>query len=121
MRIFVGHLSRDITNDARRQAFEPFGKVDVRDAVSTESKGFGFVEMPAKAEAQAAVAATNGQRTGSERERSPSAAAKTGRWRRTAGSASPLITSGRGRGAPGGVRRRGSSSDLPAPLRPRPA
>ena len=61
MRIFVGHLSRDITNDARRQAFEPFGKVDVRDAVSTESKGFGFVEMPAKAEAQAAVAATNGQ------------------------------------------------------------
>ena len=65
MRIFVGHLSRDVTDDALRQAFEPFGKVDsaevVKDTLSSESKGFGFVEMPATAEARAAIAGTNGQ------------------------------------------------------------
>jgi RNA recognition motif-containing protein len=65
MRIFVGHLSRDVTDDDLRQAFEPFGKVDsaevVREKFSSESKGFGFVEMPATAEAQAAIAGANGQ------------------------------------------------------------
>ena len=65
MRIFVGNLSRDITDDDLRQAFEPFGKVEsaevVKDQSSSASKGFGFVEMPAVAEAQAAIAGANGK------------------------------------------------------------
>ncbi len=64
MKIFVGNLSRDVTDDDLRQTFEPFGKVGaaevVKERFSSESKGFGFVEMPAAAEAQAAIAGTNG-------------------------------------------------------------
>ncbi len=64
MRIFVGNLSQDATDDDLRQAFEPFGKIAsaevVKDRFSSESKGFGFVEMPAAAEAQAAIAGVNG-------------------------------------------------------------
>jgi len=64
MKIFVGNLSHDVTDDDLRQAFEPFGKISsaevVKDRFSSESKGFGFVEMPAVAEAQAAIAGVNG-------------------------------------------------------------
>ncbi len=64
MRIFVGNLSQDATDDDLRQAFEPFGKIAsaevVKDRFSSESKGFGFVEMPTAAEAQAAIAGVNG-------------------------------------------------------------
>ncbi len=64
MKIFVGNLSADVTDDDLRQTFEPFGKVHsaevVKDRFSSESKGFGFVEMPAAAEAQAAIAGVNG-------------------------------------------------------------
>ncbi len=64
MKIFVGNLSHDVTDDDLRQAFEPFGKISsaevVKDRFSSESKGFGFVEMPAAAEAQAAIAGVNG-------------------------------------------------------------
>lgn len=65
MRIFVGNLSRDVTDDDLRQTFEPFGKVDsaevVKERFSFESKGFGFVEMPAAEEARAAIAGANGK------------------------------------------------------------
>ncbi len=65
MKIFVGNLSRDVTDDDLRQTFEAFGTVAtaevVSDRFSSESKGFGFVEMPTLAEAQAAIAGVNGQ------------------------------------------------------------
>lgn len=64
MKIFVGNLSREVADDDLRLAFEAFGKVDtaevVKDRFSSESKGFGFVEMPMAAEAQAAIAGLNG-------------------------------------------------------------
>ena len=64
MNIFVGSLSREATEDDLKQAFEAFGKVDtatiIKDKVSGESKGFGFVEMPVLAEAQAAMTGLNG-------------------------------------------------------------
>jgi len=64
MRIFVGNLSRDVTDDDLRQTFEPFGKVAtaevVKERFSSESKGFGFVEMPTSTEAQAAITGVNG-------------------------------------------------------------
>ena len=64
MKIFVGNLSADVTDDDLRQAFGAFGKVNsaevVKDRFSSESKGFGFVEMPETAEAQAAITGVNG-------------------------------------------------------------
>ncbi|MFA5554106.1 MAG: RNA-binding protein [Phycisphaerae bacterium] len=65
MNIYVGNLSRDVTEDDLRQAFGSFGQVDtvniVKDRFTGESRGFGFVEMPTKAEAEAAVNEMNGQ------------------------------------------------------------
>lgn len=65
MNIFVGNLSRELTDDDLRKAFEAFGKVlsatVIRDKFSGESRGFGFVEMPAKGEAQAAITGLNGK------------------------------------------------------------
>lgn len=63
MNIYVGNLPHDISEDDLRQAFEVFGKVTsatvIKDIFSGTSKGFGFVEMPAKAEAQAAINGLN--------------------------------------------------------------
>ncbi len=59
MNIYVGNLSREISEEDLREAFEAFGKVAsvtvIKDKFSGESRGFGFVEMPAKAEAQSAI------------------------------------------------------------------
>ncbi len=63
MNIYVGNLSLQTTEDDLRQAFEAFGQVEsvniVRDRVSSESRGFGFVSMPAKDEAQKAIEEMN--------------------------------------------------------------
>ncbi|MFB0527317.1 MAG: RNA recognition motif domain-containing protein [bacterium] len=65
MNIYVGNLSRDVTEEDLRQTFEAFGKVEsvnvIKDKFSGESRGFGFVEMPAKAEAQSAISDLNGK------------------------------------------------------------
>lgn len=65
MNIYVGNLSRDVTDDDLQQAFGAFGKVTsavvIKDIFSGKSKGFGFVEMPAKAEAQSAINGVNGK------------------------------------------------------------
>ena len=63
MNIYVGNLSNEVTEEDLRQAFEAFGQVEsaaiIKDKFTGESRGFGFVEMPAKAEAQAAIADMN--------------------------------------------------------------
>lgn len=63
MNIFVGNLSRDVTEEDLRQAFSAYGQVDkvtvLKDKFSGEPRGFGFVEMPSKAEAQAAISGMN--------------------------------------------------------------
>jgi len=65
MNIYVGNLSSDVTGDDLRQAFGAFGQVEsanvITDKFSGESKGFGFVEMPSKEEAAAAIAGMNGK------------------------------------------------------------
>ncbi|MFH1681484.1 MAG: RNA-binding protein [Candidatus Eisenbacteria bacterium] len=65
MKIYVGNLSRDVTEDDLRHAFEAFGGVEsvnvIKDKFTGEARGFGFVEMPTKAEAQAAIAGLNGK------------------------------------------------------------
>lgn len=65
MNLYVGNLSRDAVEDDVRRAFEAYGKVVsiniIRDKFSGESRGFCFVDMPVKAEANAAMDALNGQ------------------------------------------------------------
>jgi RNA recognition motif-containing protein len=65
MNIYVGNLSREVTEDDLGKAFEAFGQVTsvtiIKDKFSGESRGFGFVEMPAKAEAQSAINGMNGK------------------------------------------------------------
>ncbi len=63
MKIFVGNLSREATDEELQQQFEPYGRISsvqiVRDLFSRESKGFAFVEMPTRTEAEAAVRGLN--------------------------------------------------------------
>ena len=65
MNIYVGNLSYDTTEQDLETAFTPFGQVDtarlINDRDSGRSKGFGFVEMPNNAEAEAAIQALNGK------------------------------------------------------------
>ena len=65
MKIYVGNLSYEATEEDLRQALEPFGKIEsvaiIKDKYSGQSKGFGFVEMPSKAEGQAAIEGLNGK------------------------------------------------------------
>lgn len=59
MKLYVGNVSRDVTEEDLRQAFEAFGKVDevsiIKDKFNNVPKGFAFVEMPVQAEAQKAI------------------------------------------------------------------
>jgi len=65
MNIYVGNLSFEVTEQDLQQAFEAFGQVEsvniIKDRFSGESKGFGFVEMPAKGEAESALNDLNGK------------------------------------------------------------
>lgn len=63
MNIYVGNLAHEVTEEDLRLAFESFGQVEtaaiIKDKYSGESKGFGFVEMPEKDEAQSAIDGLN--------------------------------------------------------------
>jgi len=65
MRIYVGNLDYAVTSDELRTLFEPFGAVESAEVqVKTrtgQSRGFGLVDMPNDAEAEAAIAALNGR------------------------------------------------------------
>jgi RNA recognition motif-containing protein len=65
MRIYVGGLSYSTNSDGLRSLFAEQGEVSdatvIEDRYSGQSKGFGFVEMPNAAEAQAAITRLNGQ------------------------------------------------------------
>ncbi|OGO30798.1 MAG: RNA-binding protein [Chloroflexi bacterium RBG_16_56_11] len=65
MKIYVGNLSYEVTEDELAAEFGTFGKVDSvaipADKFSGRPKGFGFVEMAKKAEAEAAIAGLNGK------------------------------------------------------------
>ena len=65
MNIFVGNLSYDVTENELREEFEAFGGVEsvniITDRHSGQSKGFGFVEMKSKSEAEAAIIGLKGK------------------------------------------------------------
>ncbi|MBN2323545.1 MAG: RNA-binding protein [Spirochaetes bacterium] len=64
MNIYVGNLSNETTEEDLSEAFRAFGQVAsakiITDKYSGVSRGFGFIEMPAKAEAQSAINGLNG-------------------------------------------------------------
>ncbi len=61
--IYVGNLSYDMTEEQLREAFAAFGTVShvrlVTNRMNGKSKGFGFVQMPDRSEAEKACAALN--------------------------------------------------------------
>ena len=64
-KLYVGNLSYDVDSSALGELFTPHGTVEssqiITDRDTGQSKGFGFVEMGSDKEAQAAIAALNGQ------------------------------------------------------------
>lgn len=65
MKIYVGNLPFDLTEEELREEFTPFGKIESvaipTDRYSGRSRGFAFIEMPTVSEGQAAIAALNGK------------------------------------------------------------
>ena len=65
LRLYVGNLSKEVTKEDLEAAFQPFGKVDevtvVKDKYNSVPKGFAFIEMPEKKEAEAAIAGLHGK------------------------------------------------------------
>ena len=63
MNIYVGNLSSGVSEKELIPAFDTFGQVEsahvIKDKLTGESKGFGFVEMPSEKEAQAAINGMN--------------------------------------------------------------
>ncbi|MCJ7593861.1 MAG: RNA-binding protein [Desulfobacterales bacterium] len=65
MNIYVGNLSFEVTEEDLKQTFGAFGQVEsakiIKDMYDGKSKGFGFVEMAGRAEAQSAIEGLNGK------------------------------------------------------------
>jgi len=65
MNIYVGNLSYEITEEDLKEAFSSFGQVEsvkiIKDNYSDRSKGFGFVEMANRGEAQSAIEGLQGK------------------------------------------------------------
>lgn len=64
MNIYVGNLPFGVTDDDMQQLFAAYGDVSsanvIKDRFSGESRGFGFIEMPSREDALAAIEALNG-------------------------------------------------------------
>src|SRR5947199_6393634 len=67
-KLYVGNLSYNVDSSELEQLFGAHGTVQsaevISDRMTGRSKGFGFVEMSSDEEAQAAIAALNGQENG---------------------------------------------------------
>jgi len=104
--IYVGNLSNQTTEDDLRQAFEAFGQVEsvniIKDRFSGESRGFGFVEIPSKQEAQKAIEEMNGKDLGGRAVNVNEARPKTDRGGGRGGGGGGRGGGGRGGGGRGG-------------------
>jgi RNA recognition motif-containing protein len=64
MNIFVGNLACTATDEDLRQLFEPYGTVDTINVMTDRETGhpcgFGFVDMPERSAARAAIAGLHG-------------------------------------------------------------
>ena len=109
MNIYVGNLSFDVSEDEIRQAFEAFGEVSsvniITDRYSGQPRGFGFVEMPDKAEAQTAIENLNGKELSGRALNVNEARPRADRGGRPGGGRPGGGGGGRGRSGFGGGRR----------------
>jgi RNA recognition motif-containing protein len=64
MRIYVGNLTFETSEDTLREVFGQYGEVEsvniITDRDTGRSKGFGFVDMPNESQAKEAILALNG-------------------------------------------------------------
>ena len=106
-KLYVGNLGYGVTDSDLSKMFEAHGTVEsaqvIMDRDTGRSKGFGFVEMKTDQEAQAAIAALNGQDSGGRPLTVNEARPKTEGGR--GGSGGGRGGSGGGRGYGGGGRR----------------
>jgi len=104
MKIYVGNLSSEVTEEELRQEFEAFGEVTsvniITDKYTGRPRGFGFVEMTSVSEGQAAITGLNGK-TLQERTLSVNAARP-----RSDNRGGGSYGGGRGGGLSGGRQRR---------------
>lgn len=65
MRIYVGNLPYDVTEEELQQEFQAYGEVAsvsiISDKFSGRPKGFGFVEMGSQSEGEVAIEGLNGK------------------------------------------------------------
>jgi cold-inducible RNA-binding protein len=65
MKLYLGNLSYETTEEDLKSALQQFGQVEsvtiINDKFSGRSKGFGFAEMASRDEAQAAIEGLNGK------------------------------------------------------------
>ena len=65
MNIYVGRISSQSTEKQIKNIFEVYGEISsielVKDRYTGELRGFGYIEMPEKTEAEAAIAGLNGK------------------------------------------------------------
>jgi cold-inducible RNA-binding protein len=116
MKIYVGNLSYEVTEEDLRQEFGAFGEVAsvsvITDKYSGRPKGFGFVEMATKSEAEAAISGLNGktlkERTIMVNEARPRTDNRSGGYRdgRSGGYGGGGYGGGRGGRSGGGRQRR---------------
>jgi len=64
MNIYVGNLPKTTDEQTIRNLFEKYGEVSevklIKDKYTDELRGFGFIEMPSKSDAQKAIQEVNG-------------------------------------------------------------
>ncbi len=65
MKIYVGNLPSEVTEQELREEFAAFGEVAsvniIKDRYTGHPRGFGFVEMPMVSQGQAAISGLNGK------------------------------------------------------------
>ena len=100
-KLYVGNLGYGVTDNDLLKMFEAHGTVEsaqvIMDRDTGRSKGFGFVEMKNDHEAQAAIAALNGQDSGGR-----ALTVNEARPRTEGGRGGPGGRGGHGRGGSGG-------------------
>ena len=64
MKIYVGNIPRETSEAEIKEAFEKFGEVSevilIKDKYTNMLKGFGFIEMPQKEQAETAIKSMEG-------------------------------------------------------------
>lgn len=65
MNMYIGNLNYDINEEELQKLFEEYGEVTtvkiIKDKETGRAKGFGFVEMPEKEQANRALSELNGR------------------------------------------------------------